>query len=189
MTGVDVPQIFAVCVAEFGDRVHVVGDQWGAPSALPGWTVQELVRHVVEEDRWAPPLFAGATIAEIGDRFSGDLLGTDPVGAFDTAAVSALDAVREAGAMERTVHLSFGDLPGAEYALQLAADHLVHAWDLARSIGADDRLDPAAAAALAAWFVPVQPLYRQAGGIGEPVPVPAAAGPQARLLGMMGRTP
>ena len=54
--------------------------------------------------------------------------------------------------MERTVHLSFGDHPGSEYAMQLAADHLVHAWDLARSLGVDDRLDAARCAAVNDWF-------------------------------------
>jgi hypothetical protein len=54
--------------------------------------------------------------------------------------------------MERTVHLSFGDVPGAEYALQLAADHLVHAWDLARAIGADQSLDTDAVTAVREWF-------------------------------------
>ena len=40
--------------------------------------------------------------------------------------------------MERTVHLSFGECPADEYVDQLAIDLAVHAWDLARGIGADD---------------------------------------------------
>ena len=106
----------------------------------PGWDVRALVRHVVEEELWAPPLLAGATIAEVGDRFAGDQLGDDPLGAFERAHAAALTAVDEAP--DRDVHLSFGDTPRAEYTLQLAADHLVHAWDLARAVGEDDTLDP-----------------------------------------------
>jgi len=185
----DVTEVFAVGVGEFATRVHAVDGRWDEPSALPGWTVRDLVRHVVEEDLWAPPLFAGATIAEVGDRFAGDLLGDDPAAAFDAAAAAALAAVRAPGAMATTVHLSFGDHPGSEYAMQLAADNLVHAWDLARSLGVDDRLDAAAVAVVADWFGGVQPFYLQAGAIAAPVAVPAGADRQAQLIAMTGRTP
>ena len=189
MTGVPaVVELFASSVAEFATRVHAVDGRWDQPSVLPGWTVRDLVRHIVEEEVWAPPLLAGSTVAEIGDRFAGDLLGDDPVAAFDAAADAALAAVREPGAMERTVHLSFGDHPGSEYAMQLANDHLVHAWDLARSLGVDDRLDTTTVLAVKDWLGPTQQLYLQFGVIAEPVPVPAGAGPQAQLIGMMGRT-
>ena len=144
VTGVPaVAELFASSVAEFATRVHAVDGRWDQPpGAARAGPSAHLVRHIVEEEVWAPPLLAGSTVAEIGDRFAGDLLGDDPVAAFDAAADAALAAVREPGAMERTVHLSFGDHPASEYAMQLANDHLVHAWDLARALGVDDALDP-----------------------------------------------
>jgi hypothetical protein len=87
------------------------------------------------------------------------------------------------------VHLSFGDHPGHEYAMQLAADHVVHAVDLARALGTADTVDDAAAAAVLAWFEGVEAMYREMGAIGPRVEVSPAAGPQAQLLGMTGRTP
>jgi uncharacterized protein (TIGR03086 family) len=188
-TTVDVRAVHTRCVGEFGARVHLVGDRWDAPTPLPGWDVRQLVRHIVEEEVWAPPLFAGETIEQVGDRFAGDLLGDDPVRAFDAAAAAAVAAVGAEGALERTVHLSFGDHPGREYAMQLAADHLVHAVDLARALGVDDTVDESTAAAVRDWFGAVEPAYREMGAIGPRVDVPAGAGPQAELLGMMGRTP
>ena len=68
--------------------------------------------------------------------------------------------------MDRTVHLSFGDFPGREYAMQLFADMLIHGWDLARAIGADEQLDPELVAALAAWFADMADAYRAAGAVG-----------------------
>jgi uncharacterized protein (TIGR03086 family) len=185
----DVPQLYERCSAEFGTRVHAVDRHWADDSPLPGWTVRELVAHLVYEERWAPPLLEGATMEQVGDRFEGDLLGPDPVAAFDAAAAGALAAIRGDGVLERTVHLSFGDHPGREYVMQLAADHLVHAVDLARAIGADEAMDPGAVAAVLDWFGPMEGMYREFGVIGPRVQWPVGAGPQSRLLGMMGRTP
>jgi uncharacterized protein (TIGR03086 family) len=186
----DVPEIYARCSAAFADRVHLVGDRWAAPTELPGWDVRTLVNHLVNEERWTPELFGGATVESVGDRFDGDLLGADPVAAFDEAAAVALRSIQEAGAMDRTVHLSFGDRPGYEYALQLSADHLVHAWDMARALGTDTTLDPAAVDALLPWFAgETEELYRRYDIIAARVDVPAGAGPQAELLGRFGRRP
>ena len=90
--------------------------------------------------------------------------------------------------MDRTVHLSFGHVPGAEYAMQLAADHLVHAWDLARALGTDAALDPVAVRAVLAWFgCGAEEAYRAAGVIGPRAAVPAGADVQAEMLARFGR--
>ena len=101
--------LYTRCDAAFRARLAAVDGRWAAPTALPGWDVRALVHHIVVEERWAPPLFAGLTIDEVGDIFEGDQLVPDPLTAARDASGAALDAVREDGAMERTVHLSFGD--------------------------------------------------------------------------------
>ena len=65
-----------------------------------------------------------------------------------------------------TVHLSFGETPADEYATQLAADHLVHGWDLAVATGGDTRLEPQLLHAIATWFEDREEDYRRAGAIG-----------------------
>lgn len=189
LTTVDVREIYTRCSAGFAERVHAVDGRWDAPTVLPGWDVRELVNHLVNEERWTPELLGGARISDVGDRFDGDLLGADPVATFDEAEAVALAAVRADGAVEGTVHLSFGDHPAREYVLQLSADHLVHTWDLARALGADETLDADAVAAVLDWFGSTEDLYREMGVIGPRVEVPAGAGPQAVLLGRFGRTP
>ena len=185
----DAREIYTRCSAAFGERVHAVDGRWAAPTVNPGWDVRELVHHLVHEERWTPPLLDGATMAEVGGRFDGDLLGDDPLSAFDTAAAAALRAV-EAVDLDRTVHLSFGDRPAREYVLQLSADHLVHAWDLARALGTDETLDAEAVEALLAWYVEeTEALYHRIEVIGPRVEVPAGSGAQAELLGRFGRTP
>ena len=78
--------------------------------------------------------------------------------------------------MDRIVHLSFGDFPGSEYTLQLFADHLIHAWDLARAIGADEHLDDELVASCATWFEAVEEAYRSAGAIAAPPPDSCGSG-------------
>src|SRR6478752_6197269 len=114
----------------FGARVHgVADDRWAASTPCSDWDVRALVNHLAYEMRWSVPLLAGRTVAEVGDRFDGDLLGDDPVGRWDSAAQEAVVAVDGEGAMDRTVHLSFGDFPGREYVMQLFADLVIHGWD------------------------------------------------------------
>jgi uncharacterized protein (TIGR03086 family) len=185
----DVRELHRRAVEAFGAHVHAVGDdQWELPTPCSDWSVRELVNHLVYENRWTPPMLAGRTIEEVGDRFEGDLLGADPQGAWEAAAKEAVDAAAGDGAMERTVHLSSGDAPGRDYAWQLFADHLIHGWDLATAIGADQRLDPELVDACAGWFQSMEDGYREGGAIGPRVEVPADADAQTRLLAAFGRS-
>ena len=175
-------------VAEFGATVRVVKPaQWHAPTPDEGWDVRALVNHVTVEELWTPPLMAGRTIAEVGDRFEGDVLGDDPAAVQREAAAEAVTVVSEPGALDRIVHLSFGETPAREYAMQPFADHLIHAWDLARAIGADERLDPELVEACADWFAGAEESYRAAGAVAERPHVPEGADAQTRLLAMFGR--
>ncbi|HZD70525.1 MAG TPA: TIGR03086 family metal-binding protein [Actinomycetes bacterium] len=185
----DVRKLHQRAIEAFGAHVHAIrDDQWGARTPCEEWDVRTLVNHLVSENRWMPPLLAGGTIAEVGDRFEGDLLGDDPEAAWDDSAAEAVTAVHEDGAMERTVHLSFGDFPGQEYTMQVFADLVIHGWDLARAIGADERIDPDLVEACSSWFRPMEAAYRSAGAIGPRVETPPDAGPQTLLLATFGRS-
>lgn len=186
----DLLRTYRRAVTDFADQVGQVGfDQWAGPTPCPDWDVRTLVNHVVAEERWSVPLFGGASLAEVGDRFSGDVLGADPAAAARDAAEQADRAVREPGALDRTVELSAGPTAGREYLHQLMAEHLVHGWDLTVALGADPRLDPDAVRECAWWFADRVPMYR-AGGLVEPgVPVPPDASAQDRLIAAFGRDP
>lgn len=177
-------------VESFMQRVNAVRpDQWDTPTPCSDWNVRALVNHMVYEQRWSVPLLAGATLAEVGDRFEGDLLGDDPAGHAAQAGREARMAVSAPDAMQRTVHLSFGPTPATEYVHQLFADHLVHGWDLAVAIGADRTLDPEAVRECLDWFAEREDAYRGAGVIGPRVHLPADASAQERLLAGFGRDP
>jgi uncharacterized protein (TIGR03086 family) len=186
---VDQGELHRRAVEEFDARVRAVGDdQWGLPTPCSDWNVRQLVNHLVYENRWTVPLMGGGTIAEVGDRYEGDLLGDDPKGAWDESSKEAVQSVLADGALERVVGLSSGPTPAREYVSQLFADHLVHAWDLARAVGADERLDPELVDACAAWFASMEATYRAIGAIGDRPETPPGADAQTTLLAAFGRT-
>jgi uncharacterized protein (TIGR03086 family) len=186
----DITELFNKSIEEFDKRVRLVGDdQWELPTPCSEWNVRDLVNHLVYEDRWARPLFEGKTVAEVGDAFEGDLLGVDPVTAWESACEEARASATEPGAMERTVHLSFGDFPGSEYAGQLYTDHVIHAWDLARAIGADESLDNELVESCFARNKPLEEILKASGAYGERIEPPEDADTQTKLLAVMGREP
>ena len=179
---------FEQATAHFGDLVHKVGDdQWSAPTPCSDWDVRALVNHLVYEARWAPPLLEGQTIEQVGSKFDGDLLGSDPKSTYDDALSGAASAVNTPGALDRTVHLSYGETPAEEYLAQLTCDFVVHAWDLARGIGADDTLDPDLVEWVDEVARPQAAMLAASGLFDPPVDVPADADPQTKLLALFGR--
>jgi uncharacterized protein (TIGR03086 family) len=185
----DIQQRFGRGQAHFGELVHQVkDDQWGDQTPCSDWDVRALVNHLVYEARWVVPLLDGQTIEQVGDRFEGDVLGDDPVSSYDAALAEASAAVAAVD-LDRIVHLSFGDLPAKDYLTQLTSDFVVHAWDLARGIGADDRMDPEMATFVYQAAEPMADMLEASGLFGERVAVPDDADPQTKLLGLFGRRP
>jgi uncharacterized protein (TIGR03086 family) len=172
----------------FGDHVHAVtDDQWHDPTPDTDWDVRQLVNHLVVEQLWVPPLMDGRTIAEIGDRFDGDQLGDDPRRSWDDAAAAAQAAFSAPGALDRTVHLSAGDKPAVEYLQEMGMDLVIHGWDLARAIGADERLPPNLVDWVYRQFEPRADELQSWGVFAARVPVPDDADQQTKLLALFGR--
>jgi uncharacterized protein (TIGR03086 family) len=86
-----------------------------------------------------------------------------------------------------TVHLSYGDRTAAEYVNEVGTDVLIHTWDLARAVGADERLPADLVAQVAEWFPAAEELWRSAGVIAARPAVPDDADAQTKLLAMFGR--
>jgi uncharacterized protein (TIGR03086 family) len=87
--------------------------------------------------------------------------------------------------------MPFGEVPGEVALSVITADHLTHAWDLARATDQDLAIDDDVAEwALATWQVVVPAEGRpEGGGFADVVPVADDASPLDRLLGYTGRNP
>jgi uncharacterized protein (TIGR03086 family) len=184
----DLNTLYHRTVEAWADRVNAVPpDRWGDPTPCREWDVRALVNHVAGEDLWTDPLMRGATIEEVGDRFDGDLLGDDPAGRALRAAGQATRTVAETLPTHGSVHLSYGDESMDEYIYQLAADHLIHGWDLAVASGSDPRMDPHLVTEVAAWFADKEEMYRAGGAIATRTAL--TGDPQGDLLARFGRDP
>jgi uncharacterized protein (TIGR03086 family) len=173
---------------QFDNRVQLIADnQWHNPTPNTDWDVTDLVRHLVYEQLWVPPLLAGRTIAEVGDAFEGDVLGDDPKGAWSAAAAAAQAAFNEAGALDRQVHLSFGDVPAPEYLWQLIVDLVAHAWDLAQGIKASDHMPNDLVAATLGQAREVATEFAGSGLFAPPIAVPGCTDDLTELLALLGR--
>src|ERR1700709_1652169 len=79
--------------------------------------------------------FSGESIEIDPDAPMPDLVGDDPLGAFDGAIASFTESVDKPGAVDRMVTLPFGTMPGPVVLELLKFDLLVHCWDLATATG------------------------------------------------------
>lgn len=172
----------------FSRHVHAVAEsQWHDPTPDTEWDVRMLVNHVTVEQLWAPPLMNGGSVGDIGDRFDGDQLGDDPRAAWDAAVAASLESFGAPGALSGTVDLSRGATPREEYCWEMTTDALIHSWDLARAIGADETLDAELAALVYERTLPMAAQLQETGLFAPPVPVPDDAPLQVKLLAIFGR--
>jgi uncharacterized protein (TIGR03086 family) len=182
-------RMYGDAVAFFARGVHSVGkDQWDDPTPDEDWSVRDLVNHLTVEQLWVPPLVLdGARIPDHDERLAGDQLGEDPVGTWDRASAAALAAFGTPGALRRLVHLSYGDTRAAAYCAQMTTDAAVHGWDLARALGVDETIPPHLVAFALEESAPYADGLQATGLFAAPVPVPADADAQTRLLARLGR--
>ncbi|MCM2388540.1 TIGR03086 family metal-binding protein [Streptomyces albipurpureus] len=176
-------------LALFTERVHAVrAEQWDDPTPCTEWSVRDLVNHLTSEQLWVPELVTeGATIAEVGDAYDGDVLGTRPRAAWDAASRAAKKAFAEPGALQRTVWLSYGETPAVSYCTQMITDAVVHSWDLSRAVGAPERLPAALVHFALEEVTPYASALSQTGLFAPPVEPPPGDSPQTRLLALLGR--
>lgn len=184
----DIAELHAQALDHTGRIVAgIKPDQWQAETPCDGWDVHTLLNHLVAGNLWAAELGAGATIAEVGDRFDGDMLGTDPAASYAVSAAAAAETFRKPGALEAPCAVSYGPVPGSVYAGHRFLDVLVHGWDLAVATGQDPALDTALVRACREVIEPQVAAFRAAGAVGAEQPVPPGATEQQRFLAMLGR--
>lgn len=184
----DLAGVHARALERTGRFVAGVGEgQWSLESRCAGWDVRALVNHIVSGNLWVPELVSGRTIEDVGDRLDGDVLGDDPVRAYQRSARAAGEAFGEPGALERMVAVSYGPVTAAVYCGHRLIDVLIHGWDVARSTGRDARLDTALVDACWEVVEPQADVFAGSGMFATDVTPPDDSDRQTRLLALLGR--
>ncbi len=174
---------------EFDTRVALVrDDQWAGSTPCTEWDVRTLVAHLVDEQRWAPYLLSGGKVSEASDRFAGDPLGDDPKASWREASAAAREAFGADGALDKPVAVSYGEISARDYLWEMTVDATVHAWDLARAIGADERLDQELVRRVYAATEKDAATIAASGMFDPPVKVATNADLQTRMLALFGRS-
>jgi uncharacterized protein (TIGR03086 family) len=180
-------EVYRRVVDHFAQLVAAVRpEQWDAPTPDEGWTVADLVEHVVDRDRMLAATVGGRTPDEL-DGF-GDP--SELPAAWAQRVTWWEERLSDPAWADRTWQTPFGTMTFAEAAYAFTvAEVTVHSWDLARAIGADESLDPAAVAAASEQFHSTENTLRRPGVMAPAVEVSDDADEQTRLLAFTGRRP
>ena len=162
-------------------------DQLAASTPCASWKVSQLVDHVVGGQYFFAAMVNGEKPGEPREFAGGDFLSE-----FEQGSKANLAAFQADGAMDKIVHLPFGDMPASAFVGIAATDTFVHGWDLARATGQPTDLEPQLAAALLAGAKQAIPeSFRGPEGKAPFGPVqiaPAGASNADQLAAFLGRT-
>ncbi|MCV7099501.1 maleylpyruvate isomerase family mycothiol-dependent enzyme [Mycobacterium palustre] len=167
----DAAQLHLAVCRRFGEAVGAAHGNWDRRSPCDAWDARGVLEHVIgfHDVLWLRP--AG---------LKPDRPREDPRARWQLTYAALVDAL-ESGAVAR--------LKARVLMPNLTRDVLVHTWDLARAVGADDRLDPAWCELCYAGLPADPRALAQSGMFSAPLPVGDESEPQARLLARLGRDP
>jgi uncharacterized protein (TIGR03086 family) len=183
---VDLHGALDIATAGFARTLRLVEPtQWSAPTPNPGWSVRDLVNHVVGGNRRYVLLLAGAPTEQVEALRDQHHLSDEPDVDFAATSLEVVLAFKAPGVLGRTVHHRLGDRSGRDLLVMRIMEHALHGWDLARAIEADDELDPPVVHCLLEALDADPTLLTRTGF--TPVEPPADASPAEILLALTGR--
>ena len=189
----DVVELDRIAVHEAMRVVELAQDgDWERDSPCAGWTLRRLVAHMTAQHHGFAAAARGAG-GEPAYWTEPEDMG-EPAKAHRAAATTVLAAFAEPGATEREFTLPEvgGRFPGRVAIAFHLVDYVVHAWDVATTLGVGlDLPDDVLTAALAvARRVPADPASRGPGfAFDTALEVPPGSGPLEETLRLLGRSP
>ena len=129
----------------FASRLAMVAEpQMIDQSACESWLVGDLIDHVIGGNLFTVAILNGATAdaAMVAARQGAEAGSERRRAAYAESAREMLRLIRADGVMHQAYTHIDGPLSGREVVELRTEDVALHAWDLARSIGGDETLDP-----------------------------------------------
>ncbi|MFD3926666.1 TIGR03086 family metal-binding protein [Streptomyces sp. NPDC058614] len=192
-TALDIVALDRIAVHESLRVVELAEEaDWERDTPCAGWTLRQLVAHMAAQHHGFAAAARGAGSGAAYWREPEDM--SEPGRTYRGAATAVLAAFAEPGVTEREFVLPElgGAFPGRMAVGFHFIDYVVHAWDVAATLGVGlglpgHLLDSAVAVAR---LVPTDPAGRGPGFAFAPVlDVPAGAGPLDEALRLLGRAP
>jgi uncharacterized protein (TIGR03086 family) len=153
-------------------------------SPCADWKGIDVIGHVLGG---AKSVLSAATVGEMPKSWPKP--GTDPQAAWAKLRDQTLEALDHPGALHKVANTFFGPMPVDTFINFMAADLLIHTWDLARTAKVDERLDPTQCkAVMAIWKTMPPEMLRSPNVFGPAVKSPKGADAQTRMLNFVGRT-
>lgn len=186
-------ELFVLSEKALTEVVDQIGDdQWGlsVPPEITakGGTVREVINYHAYDDAWVPDTLAGKTMEEVGTKYDGDLLGSDPKARWH-AIVDKAVAAAKAVDLKKKVHLSYGEYPAEEYLYHITLFRTFRAVDFGRFLNIPYHLPDELIQGAWEYLVPNAEYLRSVGYLGAEIKVPEDAPLIERLLGLTGRQP
>lgn len=154
------------------------------PTPCEKWDVKTLMEHITGGFAIVVNTFSAGHFTAADHEVA---KGGPTLESYDRGARRALELLRQPGAMERTVSTSMGPTPATQFLYILLNDNLIHGWDLAKATHQDTTLPPNLVEGTYAALSPLFPTLARGGGFKPPIPVPASASLQVKLLAGQGR--
>ena len=170
------------CRAASAPRSKAVApDQWGAQSPCEQWTARDLLAHVVENHRGVIASVRGGESEPLGAD-------EDPKQAWENASRAIGEITGDPEEAAKEMDGPTGKMPAGQIIGQFVTmDVLVHTWDLARTIGADERLDEDSVRQAYEALKPMDSMIRQPNVFGPKLEPPVDADLQTEFLYFLGR--
>ena len=164
---------------------RVPADRWGAESPCAGWDAADVVAHAVGVmDAVAQMARTGTVAMPQTPESTGD-----PTGLWTTSLDRVLEALDHPGVLNQVGQFWFGESSIDDILAFTTWDPLAHSWDVATAVGLDAHASSDVAEASLAVIGANADTLRAMKLMGDPVDVPADAGPMDRFLGLTGRNP
>ena len=145
----------------------VTPDQWATQSPCEQWKARDVVAHVVAGHR---SMIAGVRGGESTPLGAGE----DPKAAWEEASRAIEEITADPEALAKEIDGPTGKMPAGEIIDRFVTmDLLVHTWDLARTVGADEHLDEGAVRRAYEELKPMDAMIRRPNVFGPKLEPPA----------------
>lgn len=155
-------------------------------TSIPNPTIRDILGRHAYDEAWISGLIAGKSSAEADEWEGRDLLGDDPIAAYDSLNDAATAAIRAGVDPESTFRFSYGDYPAKEGFAHMAMYRAFQAWQIAKHLSIPFHFTPELVAGMNEHVVPDAELWRSIGVLPPAIDPPAGADAETRLLCVLG---